>query len=85
MPRKNPDGTRDYSYDKKYESSPKQRAARVERDLARRELSKEGKVSKGDGKDVDHIKPVSKGGTNKRTNLRAISASANRAKGNRSK
>lgn len=83
MPRKNPDGTRDYSYDKKYESTPKQRGARVERDLARRELSKEGKVSKGDGKDVDHIKPVSKGGTNSRSNLRAISASANRAKGNR--
>jgi len=85
MPRKNPDGTRDYSYDKKYESSPKQRAARVERDLARRELTKEGKVSKGDRRDVDHIKPVSKGGTNSRSNLRAISASANRAKGNRSK
>lgn len=85
MPRKNPDGTRDYSYDKKYESSPKQRAARVERDLARRQLAKEGKVSKGDGKDVDHIRPVSKGGTNKPSNLRAISASANRAKGNRSK
>lgn len=85
MPRKNPDGSRDYSYDKKYESSPKQRAARVERDLARRELAKEGKVSKGDGKDVDHIRPVSKGGTNKPSNLRAISASANRAKGNRSK
>lgn len=85
MPRKNPDGSRDYSYDKKYESSPKQRAARVERDLARRELAKEGKVSKGDNKDVDHIRPVSKGGTNSRSNLRAISASANRAKGNRSK
>jgi 5-methylcytosine-specific restriction endonuclease McrA len=85
MPRINKDGTRDYSYDKKYESSPKQRAARVERDLARRELAKEGKVSKGDRKDVDHIKPVSKGGTNSRSNLRAISASANRAKGNRSK
>lgn len=85
MPRKNPDGTRDYSYDKKYESSPKQRAARVERDLARRELTKEGKVSKGDGKDVDHIKPVSKGGSNVRSNLRAISSSSNRSKGNRSK
>lgn len=83
MPRKNSDGSRDYSYDKQYESSPKQRAARVERDLARRELAKEGKVSKGDGKDVDHIRPVSKGGTNSRSNLRAISASANRAKGNR--
>lgn len=85
MPRKNPDGSRDYSYDKKYESSPKQRAARVERDLARRELAKEGKVSKGDGKDVDHIKPVSKGGSNNRSNLRAISSSTNRAKGNRTK
>lgn len=85
MPRKNANGTRDYSYDTKYESSPKQRAARVERDLARRELTKEGKVSKGDRKDVDHIKPVSKGGTNSRSNLRAISSSANRAKGNRSK
>lgn len=85
MPRKNSDGSRDYSYDKQYESSPKQRSARVERDLARRELAKEGKVSKGDRKDVDHIKPVSKGGTNVRSNLRAISSSANRAKGNRSK
>lgn len=85
MPRKNSDGTRDYSYDKKYESSSKQRHNRVERDLARRELSKEGKVSKGDGKDVDHIKPVSKGGTNSRSNLRAISKSTNRSKGNRTK
>ena len=85
MPRKNPDGTRDYSYDKKYESSKTQRHNRVERDLARRKLATEGKVTKGDRKDVDHIRPVSKGGTNSRSNLRAISASANRAKGNRSK
>lgn len=83
MPRKKADGTRDYSYDKKYESSPTQRHNRVERDLARRELSKEGKVAKGDRKDVDHIKPLSKGGNNSRTNLRAISRSANRSKGNR--
>jgi len=85
MPRMTKDGKRDYSYDKKYESTPTQRHNRVERDLARRELAKEGKVSKGDGKDVDHIRPVSKGGTNSRSNLRAISSSANRAKGNRKK
>jgi 5-methylcytosine-specific restriction endonuclease McrA len=85
MPRKNPDGTRDYSYDTKYEATAKQRKARTERDLARRELAKEGKVSKGDGKDVDHIRPVSKGGTNSRSNLRAIPKSVNRAKGNRTK
>lgn len=84
MPRMK-NGKRDYSYDTKYEASPTQRANRVERDLARRELAKEGRVSKGDGKDVDHIKPVSKGGTNSRGNLQAISASANRAKGNRGK
>lgn len=83
MPRKNKDGTRDYSYDKQYEKTPKQHAANEERTQARRILAKEGKVSKFDGKDVDHIKPVSKGGTNSRTNLRAISKSVNRAKGNR--
>lgn len=83
MPRKNPDGTRDYSYDKKYESSKTQRHNRVERDLARRELTKEGVAKKGDKKDVDHIKPLSKGGSNSRSNLREISRSSNRAKGNR--
>lgn len=85
MPRKNPDGTRDYSYDSHYEASKEQRHNRSERVLARRELAREGKVSKGDGKDVDHINPLSKGGTNVRSNLRAISSSTNRAKGNRSK
>lgn len=83
MPRVNKDGTRDYSYDKKYEKTPKQHAANKERTEARRILSKEGKVTKFDGKDVDHIKPVSKGGKNTLSNLQAISAHANRAKGNR--
>lgn len=83
MPRKNPDGTRDYSYDTHYEASSEQRRNRSERVTARRELAKEGKVSKGDGKDVDHVKPLSKGGSNDRSNLRAISAHANRSKGNR--
>lgn len=85
MPRKNPDGTRDYSYDTHYEASSEQRRNRSERVLARRELSKEGKVSKGDGRDVDHIKPLSKGGSNNRSNLRTLSSHDNRAKGNRSK
>jgi 5-methylcytosine-specific restriction endonuclease McrA len=85
MPRKNPDGSRDYSYDSHYEASSEQRRHRSERVMARRELTKEGAVSKGDHMDVDHIKPLSKGGSNNRSNLRAISAHANRAKGNRSK
>lgn len=85
MPRKNPDGSRDYSYDTHYEASKAQRHNRSERVLARRELAKEGRVSKGDGKDVDHKQPLSKGGSNDRSNLQAISAHANRSKGNRGK
>jgi 5-methylcytosine-specific restriction endonuclease McrA len=85
MPRMNPDGTRDYSYDTHYEASKEQRHNRSERVMARRELAKEGKAHKGDGRDVDHIKPLSKGGSNERSNLREISAHANRSKGNRSK
>jgi 5-methylcytosine-specific restriction endonuclease McrA len=83
MPRKNKDGSRDYSYDTQYEATARHRHERSERVMARRELAKEGKVSKGDGQDVDHIRPLSKGGSNSRSNLRAISSSANRAKGNR--
>ena len=85
MPRKNEDGTRDYSYDTKYEATKQHRHERAERVTARRELAKEGKVSKGDSRDVDHIQPLSKGGGNERGNLRAISSHANRSKGNRSK
>jgi hypothetical protein len=42
-------------------------------------LKKEGAVKKGDGKDVDHKTPISSGGSNKRGNLRAVAASANRS------
>jgi len=42
-------------------------------------MAKEGKVRKGDGKDVDHSKPVAKGGSSRRTNLRVRSRSDNRS------
>jgi len=48
--------------------------------LARRQLEKEGKVSKGDGNDVDH-----KDGNpqnNLRGNLKVMSANKNRSKDN---
>jgi 5-methylcytosine-specific restriction endonuclease McrA len=83
MPRKNPDGSRDYSYDTKYEATKRERHNRSERVTARRELAKEGLVHKSDGKDVDHKRPLSKGGSNDRSNLRAISSHSNRSKGNR--
>ena len=49
------------------------------RNRARYKLLKAGKVHKGDGKDVDHAKPLSKGGTNATSNLRVKNASANRS------
>ena len=58
------------------EEQIKRRAARVK---ARRYMEKNGRASKGDGKDVDHKKPLSKGGTTTRSNLKAKPASANRS------
>lgn len=68
---------RDYAQENKYKSTPEQIHARVERNKARRTLMAEGKVHKGDGKEVDHTKPLSTGGSNSRSNLRVVSASAN--------
>jgi hypothetical protein len=51
----------------------------LERKRARRVLEKEGKVKPNDGKDVDHSKPLSKGGSVSRGNLRAVDASKNRS------
>ena len=61
-----------------YQGKPEQIKNRAKRNAARAELAKQGKVSKGDGKDVDHIKPISKGGGNKK-NLRVKTASDNRS------
>jgi hypothetical protein len=40
-------------------------------------MEKAGKVHKGDGKDVDHKTPLSKGGTNAKSNLRVVDRSTN--------
>jgi 5-methylcytosine-specific restriction endonuclease McrA len=76
MPRNPRDYKKEYEA---YDGTPAVRAKRAERDKARRLLTKEGKVHKGDGKDVDHIKPLSKGGGTSRSNLRVRDASANRS------
>jgi hypothetical protein len=67
----------------KYESSPKQVKNREERNAARRLLERKNKVTKGDGKDVDHISGLTKG--NVPDNLRVLSASTNRRYNRRSK
>lgn len=72
-------GKRDYSKQAKYDSKPSVKKDRAARNSARRRLMREGVVKKGDGKDVDHKRPLSKGGGNSRSNLRARSASSNRS------
>lgn len=52
---------------------------RAQNNKARRMLMREGLVHKGDGKDVDHKTPLSKGGTTARSNLRVKPASENRS------
>lgn len=76
-----PSKVRDYSKagEGKYDSQPHVKKKRAARNKARRQLMKEGLVHKGDGKDVDHKKPLSKGGSTSRSNLKAVSASKNRS------
>lgn len=62
-----------------YHSKPEQKRKRAQRNQARAEAERDGKVRKGDGKDVDHKKPLRSGGSNKKSNTRVRSRSANRA------
>ena len=62
-----------------YQGKPSQIANRSLRNQARREMMADGRVKKGDGKDVDHVKPLVRGGSNSPSNLRVRSASGNRS------
>jgi hypothetical protein len=62
-----------------YDGTEMVKKKRAERNKARRIMERAGAVHKGDGKDVDHKKPLSKGGTTVISNLRAKPASANRS------
>ena len=62
-----------------YQGKPEQIKKRATRNAARAVMEKEGRVHKGDGKDVDHKQPLSTGGSTSRSNLRVKTASANRS------
>lgn len=64
--------------DRGYNAKPENVAKRVKNNQARAQMMKAGKVSKGDGLDVDHKKPLRSGGGNSPSNLRAIPKSRNR-------
>jgi hypothetical protein len=79
MPYKN---KADRNYKREYENydgTAVVKKRRAERNAARNKLLKEGKVHKGDGKDVDHKTPLSKGGSAAASNLRVVTAHANRS------
>jgi len=62
-----------------YHKKPGQRKNNNARHRARYAL----KLKKGDKREVDHKKPLSKGGSNKPKNLRVVSRKTNRRKGAR--
>jgi len=62
-----------------YDRSPEVKKKRAMRNKARRQAIKAGKVKKGDGKDIDHKKPLRSGGSNNSSNLRVRSRKANRS------
>lgn len=69
---------RDYQKEnEQYKSKPEQIALRVARNKARREAIRDGRVKKGDGKEIDHIVPLSKGGSNSKKNTRVRTKSQN--------
>ena len=73
-------GKRDYKRENElYNSRPEQIKARSERTTLRRQANAAGITHKGDGKDLDHVKPLSKGGANTLSNARATTKAANRS------
>jgi len=64
-------------------SREEERQKNILRKRARRDAVKDGRVSTGDGKDLDHKRPLSKGGSNSKSNTRVRSASSNRSEGGR--
>lgn len=71
---------RDYKKEyRNYHGKPKQRKERAARTAARELLIKKGRVKKGDGKDVDHKRPLRSGGSKSINNLRVRDKSENRS------
>lgn len=74
----NKGGPKKAAFDKAYNARPEQVKKREMRNAARAELMRDGKVKKGDGKDVDHKNMLDGNGTNGKENLRVVSKEQNR-------
>ena len=78
-------GKRDYKAEKNWEDTkkPERKEHRAERNKARRMVEKRLGKDLPSSVHVDHKVPLSKGGSTKPSNLRAISAKANLARNKR--
>jgi hypothetical protein len=74
-----PDYKRDYKQEAKTNKARNQYKDTLARNRNRKQAIKEGKVKPHDGKDVGHKKPLSKGGSNAKSNLKVQKSSANRS------
>lgn len=73
-------GKRDYKKEVRlYTSRPEVVKKREEQNKAHLRDERLGLVHKGDGNDVDHIRPLSHGGANTQGNTRVVKASINRS------
>ena len=69
---------RDYAKEyRDFHGKPEQIANRAARNKARADHG----LKKGDGNEVDHKVPLSKGGSNSKSNTRVVSRATNRHKG----
>lgn len=74
------DGKRNYKKELQWEKKthPNRVKDRADRNRARSDAMKDGTVHKGDGKQVDHIRPLSKGGSaTDKSNRRVVPAKIN--------
>ena len=70
---------RDYEREyKRFQSSKKAKRDRASRNRARRQAEREGRVHKGDGKEIDHVDSNPR--HNGPSNLRVVTRRTNRAK-----
>lgn len=76
MPKSSP---RKLAYQAERQKSPEEVEKRVDRNRARRHAIAAGKVSVGDGREIDHKKMLDAGGSGKDSNTRVVSAAENRA------
>lgn len=71
------DYTREY---KRFQSSKKAKKDRAARNKARRQALAEGRVHRGDGREIDHIRGLASGGSDAKSNTRVVSRKFNRSR-----